>query len=107
MKKIFMFMLISVLSLFLVCCNEAQSPQNDAEIPDITDDKDNSDKITENEEKSENTPEIIDYSHALFASPTGSGDGSKDNPASIRGAINRLSSSQNEVYLLFSNHLPQ
>ena len=99
MKKIFMLMLISLLSLFLVCCdNDTAAPNND-EIPEETKDNEKDDEIIQSNEKNENTPEIIDYSHAIFVSPNGNGDGSIDNPCSLKGGINKLCSNKNEVYL--------
>ena len=78
MKKIFMLMLIFILSLFLVCCDKDTVAPNNDEIPEETKDNEKDDEIIPPDEKNENTPEIIDYSHAIFVSPNGSGDGSID-----------------------------
>ena len=120
MKKIFSLMLIFTLSILLICCNEGDkeiemeskgsmessiinSSSNNIESSSAISSSEalinESSNVTSSNIESSKENDEIDYSHAIFASPNGLGDGSVNNPCSILDGINKLSMNNNELYL--------
>lgn len=99
MKKLLILISAFLLSFLLIGCNEKEDENDKAEeTKENVEDKTPTEEL-EPEKEDDVEEELIDYSHAIFASANGTGDGTKDNPTSIRQGLAGLSSVKNTLYL--------
>ncbi len=102
MKKIISFITIIFSAFILSCCNNINIKNTNTSepgnvIPEGTSITNTTQ--TNDQEPSANQKPEIDYSNAIFASPNGSGIGSKEDPTSLLDGISRLSINKNILYL--------